>query len=70
MTDTHPVPSPDRLDLVNDLERYVRQTAGLLEVLSDHAASQGETDTHYGLWLACDQLERIERCVRALEAQS
>ena len=63
-------PTPaDRLDTINDLHRYLRQMTGLLAVLSDHAAAHGETDTHHAVWLACDQAERIERCVRSLEKQ-
>ena len=57
----------DRLDVINDLNRLIKQMTGLLGVLSDHAAAHGETDTHHAVWLACDQMGRIEHAVEALK---
>lgn len=66
--DTPAVQAPaDRFDLTNDLIHYAMQTRSLLIALCDHTFANDQMDTRNGLWLAVDQIGRIEKCARKLE---
>ncbi len=68
MTHTQQNPSRDRLDLIDDLNRYICQTRALVVVL-DVASEELVTRKYLAgaLWLAGDMIDRIDSCVRKLE---